>query len=134
MRRARAASRHAAEEHGVGEGGEDLQAIEPERAVPPFATSTGELDRRQRHPDADDVGDHVPGVREQGERVRHQAGDDLDHHEHGEQDERREQRANVALAGADRRVVVAVLMLRRHEPQSAPQRVESHAPVAGQRG
>ena len=87
----------AGEQHGVGQGGEDLQAVQPERAVPALAATAGELDRRQGHADADHVGDHVAGVGEQGQRVRQQPGDDLDDHEHGEHDEGGEQRTACAV-------------------------------------
>ena len=119
------------EQHSVRQGGEDLQPVQPERAVPSFAAPTGELDRRQRHADANHVGDHVPSVRQQGERVCRQAGDDLHDHEHGEHDERGEQGRLVPLTGTDRRVVVTLVMsrVRSHGIQSARRRVECHVPA-----
>ena len=53
------------------------------------AAAVGELDGGERHAEAEDVGEHVAGVGEQGERAGEQAGDDLDDHEDGEQPRRR---------------------------------------------
>ena len=53
----------------------------------------------QGHPEADDVGQHVPGVRQQRQRVGDEAGDDLDDEEHGDQTEGDGQRADVAGTG-----------------------------------
>jgi hypothetical protein len=99
----------AEQQHGVGEGGEDLQAVEPEGPVGALA-GRGELDRGQRQAEAEDVGEHVPGVGQQGERPGGEAGHHLHHHEHGEQDEGGGEPPPVALAGAHPAVVVAVVV------------------------
>ena len=62
----------AEQQHRVGQGGEDLQAVQAERAVRALVAAAGEVDGGEGHADADDVGEHVAGVRQQGER----AGDD----------------------------------------------------------
>ena len=86
----------------------NLEAVETERPVPALVGTAREVDGGERHPDADDVGEHVAGVREQGQRVRGEPGDDLDDHEHGQQPEGGEEPAFVAASSAHRPVAVAV--------------------------
>ena len=82
--------RHAEEQEGVDEGGQDLQSVQAERVLPPvrlLGVTTGQLDRRQRHAEAEDVGEHVPGIGEEGQRVGQDPADGLDHEEHGDEAE-----------------------------------------------
>ena len=69
------------EEDGVGERGEDLEPVQPERARPVAAGAVGEADRRQRHADADGVGEQVGGVRQERERPGEVRRDRLDDEE-----------------------------------------------------
>ena len=62
--------RHAEQQHGVGEGGEDLEPVEPERLVAAIAASRRQLDGGQRHAESEHVGEHVPGVGQQGQEIR----------------------------------------------------------------
>src|SRR3546814_2416768 len=78
-----------------------------------------QLDRRQRHAEADHVGEHVAGVGEQGQRAGGQPGHDLHHHEHAEDAERGEQAALVAGACASRLAVgvaVPLVVTAAHRP------------------
>ena len=100
------------EQERVDERGEDLESVQPERVLAgclPVANGTvdatravvptGELDRGQGHTKADDVGQHVPGVRQQRQRVGEEAGNGFDDEERGDQTEGDRQRADVAGAG-----------------------------------
>ena len=95
------------EQERVDERGEDLESVQPERVLAgwlPVANGTvdaaravvptGELDRGQGHPEADDVGQHVPGVRQQCQRVGEEAGNGFDDEERGDQTEGDRQRAD----------------------------------------
>ena len=88
--------RDTEQQHRVDEGGQDLEAVEPERVLArrrahrPGVT-VGQLDRRQRHAETDDVGQHVPGVGEQGEGVRQEPGDRFEHEHRQAEYERNEQ-------------------------------------------
>ena len=64
------------QEHGVGDGGQDLGAVEPERLAQGGRTG-GDPQRPERHPQPDDVRQHVAGIGEQGQRAGEQAADDL---------------------------------------------------------
>ena len=77
--------RDAGEQHGVGQRGEHLEPVEAERALRVGGGPAGGGDRGERHRDAEHVGEHVPGVGEQGQRAGQQRGDRLDHHEAGQQ-------------------------------------------------
>ncbi len=96
---------HPEQEDRVGEGGQDLQSVEPEGVVG-AAGLLREVDRSQGHADPEHVGEHVAGIREQRERVGDHSHDHLDDHEHGEEHERSEETALVAGAAADGGVVV----------------------------
>ena len=80
------------QERGVGERGEDLQAVETERSVVgllgPVGSAVGSADRGERHSHAECVGGHVPGVGEQRQRVSGQAHHDLHDEEDDDQSER----------------------------------------------
>ena len=85
--------RNPEQQNGVGDRGEDLEPQVAERA--PAARRAGrEPDREQRQPDPRDVGEHVPGVGEQGQAVRGDGAADLD-------DEDRELSARTRPAAAD---------------------------------
>ena len=96
------------EQHGVGEGGQDLEPVEPERAVRAGRGARGELDGGQGHPESEDVGEHVAGVGQQGQRVGEEPADHLDDHEGGEHREGGGEAALVALARSDGPVGVRV--------------------------
>ena len=63
--------------HAVRLRGEDLHAPEAERHRP-GGRSRGQAQREQREADRAGVGEHVPGVGEQRERVREDAGRHLE--------------------------------------------------------
>jgi hypothetical protein len=94
------------QQHGVGQGGEDLEAVEPERPVAALAAAVGELDRGQGHAQPDHVGQHVAGVGEQRQRTREHPGHQLEHGHPGQQHERGGERPLVPGPGAVRSVRV----------------------------
>ena len=63
------------------------------------ARGRGGLDRGERHAQPERVGCHVTRVRQQRERIREDADDDLDDEERKDQDERDEQRPLVTRTG-----------------------------------
>ena len=71
----------------VQQGGQDLGAVETERALDGSGTSR-QPDGHQRHADGRGVGDHVDCVGQQGQAVGHQSGGHLHHHEGGDQRQR----------------------------------------------
>ena len=52
--------RDAEQQHGVREGGEDLESVETERALPVGARTRRGVDRGQRHSEPQRVRCHVP--------------------------------------------------------------------------
>ena len=56
-----------------------------------------QADRRQRHPDADHIGEHVAGVGQQRQRVGRERCDQLDHEEHDNDREGGDQAASMTL-------------------------------------
>ena len=96
------------EEDGVGERGEDLEPVQPERARPVAAGAVGEADRRQRHADADGVGEQMGGVGQERERSGEERGDRLDDEEGRREHERDAEPSGVPRAGSPRRRGVIV--------------------------
>ncbi len=80
--------------HAVDLRREDLGALEPV-GVGAGRGSGGQPDREQRERDRARVGEHVPGVGEQGQGARREADDDLDDHQPEDQDQGAEQVAPV---------------------------------------
>ena len=74
--------------------------------LPAGAPRRASSDRGERHADAEDVGEHVAGVGEQGQRAGGQADDELQRHEGRADAEGDPQPAEVL--GAPRRHTVAV--------------------------
>jgi hypothetical protein len=103
------------QEDGVGDGGQDLGAME---AVRPAGCGRpgGHPERRERHREAEDVGEHVAGVGEQRERAGEEAADHLGDEVRGSETENHQESTLVrccrvvrARAGV-RRLPVAVLV------------------------
>jgi len=66
------------EQQCVDDGGQDLQAVVAEGA--PRGRWPGcEGHRSDRQADAGDIGEHVPGIRQQGQAAGYPGADDLDH-------------------------------------------------------
>ena len=100
------------EDRAVDRGAERL---DPPEAVGHRAArrARGEAQRHEAEHDRARVGEHVPGIREQGDGAGDQADDDLRHHQAADQRQRDEQRPAVRL-GRDR--VVMVVAVARHRP------------------
>jgi hypothetical protein len=88
--------------------GEDLEPRIPERPAPDRRSGRHRRSE-EREAECRRIGEHVPGVREQGERVTEQPGDDLACHHDEDQHERDRQRAAVGLEP----VIVVVVRERR---------------------
>ena len=88
------------QQHRVDECGQDLEAVQPERALRMRSRGGGRLNGRQRHPEPERVGGHVAGVRQQRQRPGDDAGDDLNHQERDDQPERDQPAASCAAAPA----------------------------------
>ena len=90
--------------HAVGLRREHLDAAQAERQRRRLRGRRGEPHRDQRERDRGGVGEHVRGVGEQRERVRDDAGGDLDRHEQQDQRQRDRQPATVAIRAVGVRV------------------------------
>jgi hypothetical protein len=115
--------RDAGQQHGVGQRGQHFQAVETERALRVGGGPAGGGDRRQRHGDAEHVGEHVAGVGEQRQRAGHQRGGRLDQHEDGQQRRGPPEAGAVFLAGAQR--LAPVVVPGSHEPYFPSERQAS---------
>ena len=70
----------------------------------------GQLDGGQRHAQSHHIGEHVPGIGEQGERVGDDPTDGLHHEERGDEHEGDEQPALMPGAGPQRSCTVVVAL------------------------
>ena len=84
------------QQHRVGQRGDDLQPVEPERALAVGGRAAGGGDRCQRHADAEGIGGHVPGVGQQRERAGCHPHHDLHEQEHDHECEGDAQTTGVA--------------------------------------
>ena len=69
------------QQHRVRQCREDLEPVEPERAVRPVHGPIGQMDRREGHAQPDDVGELMARIGEQGQGVGGQRARHLDHEE-----------------------------------------------------
>jgi hypothetical protein len=97
---------HAEQQHRVGQGRDHLEAVQAEGAPGVGGGPAHRDDRRQRHGDAERVGGHVRGVRQQGQGVGQQAADQLGEHDRPGDGQAEPQPAPVLVAQAGRAVIV----------------------------
>ncbi len=96
---------------GVDDCGQHLRTEIPVRALC-GRRSAGKPDRDQREGEGCNVGQHVSGIGQEGERIGQVTADRLDNHESGGDTERNRDRPKACAFGA-RRVVLIVLVVGR---------------------
>jgi hypothetical protein len=108
--------RDDAEQHAVDQRTENLRALVAE-GLPVGRRTGGDEDRHERHHEAQQVGEHVPGVGEQRERSGDERAHDLDHEEHRDDHDGDDQANAVGHA----RAVVMPRMIRHGSSVGGPQ-------------
>ena len=96
----------------IDQGSQDFRAV---KAIRPLRRrrSLGNPNGEHAQPQGGRIGEHVAGVRQQGQRVGGQPADDLSHHVSASQ--HKDQREPLPVVGTTDSVVVVVHLAKRHQ-------------------